>query len=56
MLLNEVMVFCCIGGDMLIVSVILENIGLFVLYIFKVICFIEEKELIVCNLGDKDKW
>ena len=38
--LNEAMALCCIGGDTLTA---------------KVIRSIEEKELIVRNLGDKDK-
>ena len=46
---------CCIGGDTLTASVISENTGLSASHTSKVIRSIEEKELIVRNLGDKDK-
>ena len=51
--LNEAI--CCIGGDTLTASVISENTGLSASHTSKVIRSIEEKELIVRNLGDKDK-
>lgn len=53
--LNEAMALCCIGGDTLTASVISENTGLSASHTSKVIRSIEEKELIVRNLGDKDK-
>lgn len=53
--LNEAMALCCIGGDTLTASVISENTGLYASHTSKVIRSIEEKELIVRNLGDKDK-
>ena len=51
--LNEAMALCCIGGDTLTASVISENTGLSASHTSKVIRSIEEKELIVRNLGDK---
>ena len=53
--LNEAMALCCIGGDTLTASVISENTGLSASHTSKVIRSIEEKELIVRNLGDNDK-
>ena len=53
--LNEAMALCCIGGDTLMASVISEKTGLSASHTSKVIRSIEEKELIVRNLGDKDK-
>ena len=49
--LNEAMALCCIGGDTLTASVISENTGLSASHTSKVIRSIEEKELIVRNLG-----
>lgn len=53
--LNEAMALCCIGEDTLTASVISEHTGLSASHASKVIRSIEEKELIIRNLGDKDK-
>ena len=46
---------CCIGGDRLTASAISEHTGLSASHTSKVIRSIEDKELIVRSLGDKDK-
>lgn len=53
--LNEAMALCCIGGDRLTASAISEHTGLSASHTSKVIRSIEDKELIVRSLGDKDK-
>lgn len=53
--LNEAMVLCCISSDTLTASEISEGTGLSASHTSKVIRSIEEKELIMRNLGDKDK-
>lgn len=53
--LNEAMALCCIGTDRLTASVISEHTGLSASHASKVIRSIEEKELIIRSLGDKDK-
>lgn len=53
--LNEAMALCCIGDDTLTASVISEHTGLSASHTSKVIRSVEEKELVVRSLGDKDK-
>lgn len=53
--LNEAMALCCISSDTLTASEISEATGLSASHTSKVIRSIEDKELVMRNLGEKDK-
>lgn len=53
--LNEAMVLCAIGGERVAASTIVERTGLTPSHASKVIRAVEERNLLVRALGEKDK-
>lgn len=53
--LNEAMVLCSIGSETVTASTIVERTGLAASHTSKIIRAVEQRELIVRQLGEKDK-
>lgn len=53
--LNEAMVLCSIGSETVTASMIVERTGLAASHTSKIIRAVEQRELIVRQLGEKDK-